>query len=60
MIILRTGITVETYVLSQKEFGIVSNAVNRLRRNLAKQLSKSIEKDINLWEDSLDKSIGEV
>ena len=52
MIILRTGITAETYALSQKEFGVVSNAVNKLRRNLAKQLSKSIEKDINLWSNS--------
>jgi hypothetical protein len=39
--------------LSQKEFG----AVNKLRRNLAKQLSKSIEKDINLWGDRFSRQV---
>lgn len=44
MIVLRNGITLEEY--QQKEFGIVSDSVNKLREKLANRLTNSIRRNV--------------
>lgn len=54
MIVLRKGITLEEY--QQKEFGIVSDSVNKLREKLANRLTKSIRGNIVAGDSALNKA----